>query len=291
MFYPTCRNLSFEFAATYRRMRRLFAFCEINRSSRMRKSHDYARFYNDFAEVAANRRRSIGPIMRTTLTSFSFISRCVRIIRREWVESRGRNRGRLATPRELERRNCAAVVEPERRPLGNYHNFIISSFQGSFPAVSSRLNAPRTRYWRALASVYPLSFVFDRFFRGQAWDQVSAGGDQRGSRNFHKLERMFVRPRTAQADSTRDLPASTLTRRPMASRLKTKPRGSLPINVAAREDALRAERWTSRRSASCSRSATIRDYCSVVRKVTLVVLVEFILVLGCPKNFFRFMSK
>lgn len=142
----------------------------------MRKSHDYARFYNDVAEVAANRRRSIGPIMRTTLTSFSFISRCVRIIRREWVESRGRNRGRLATPRELERRNCAAVVEPERRPLGNYHNFIISSFQGSFPAVSSRLNAPRTRYRRALASVYPLSFVFVRFFRGQAWDQVSAGG-------------------------------------------------------------------------------------------------------------------
>lgn len=158
-------------------MRRLFAFYEINRNWRVRKSWcDYARYYNDVAEVAANRRRSIGPIMRTTLTSFSFISRCVRIIRHEWVESRGRNRGRLATPRELERRNCAAVVEPERRPLGNYHNFIISSFQGSFPAVSSRLNAPRTRYWRALASVYPLSFVFVRFFRGQAWDQVSAGG-------------------------------------------------------------------------------------------------------------------
>lgn len=216
-------------------------FYEINRNSRMRKSYDCARFYNDVAEVAANRRRSIGPIMRATLTSFSFISRCVRIIRREWVESRGRNRGRLATPRELERRNCAAVVEPERRPLGNYHNFIISSFQGSFPAVSSRLNAPRTRYWRALASVYLLSFVFVRFFRGQAWDQVSAGG--RRSTWLAQL------PQTRADVCTRAYRSSGLHARSacvntytQASRPKTKPRGSLPINVAAREDALRAER-------------------------------------------------
>jgi len=42
----------------------------------------------------------------------------------------------------------AAIVGAERRPHGYYHNFIISSFQGSLPPVSKQqhLNARRTRY-------------------------------------------------------------------------------------------------------------------------------------------------
>jgi hypothetical protein len=43
---------------------------------------------------------------------------------------------------------AAAIVGAERRPRGYYHNFIISSFQGSLPPVSRQqhLNARRTRY-------------------------------------------------------------------------------------------------------------------------------------------------
>lgn len=43
---------------------------------------------------------------------------------------------------------AAAIVGAERRPHGYYHNFIISSFQGSLPPVSRQqhLNARRTRY-------------------------------------------------------------------------------------------------------------------------------------------------
>lgn len=63
-------------------------------------------------------------------------------------KQRRRNRGRVGNTEENEEKK----LRGGRRAVTattcwNYHNFIISSFQGSFPAVSSRFNAPWTRYY------------------------------------------------------------------------------------------------------------------------------------------------
>jgi len=64
-----------------------------------------------------------------------------------------------------ERRGAAAITGMERRPRRNYHNFIISSFQGSLPPVSKQqhLNARPTRYQPCFCASFSLSLSFSSF--------------------------------------------------------------------------------------------------------------------------------
>lgn len=61
---------------------------------------------------------------------------------------------------------AAAIVGAERRPRGYYHNFIISSFQGSLPPVSRQqhLNARRTRYRPRVSLVLLVRLLAGRLF-------------------------------------------------------------------------------------------------------------------------------